>query len=242
MISNGLFLLLSFDPMGRKNKLKRFAEVATFPNVFEIDPAQVSFLSNEEGLSKDLRGRWASNYFKNEHPVILELACGKGDYTLALARSHPSNNYIGVDIKGARIWKGAGTALEDGLQNVAFLRTRIEFIERFFAKEEVSAIWITFPDPFEGKETRRLTSAPFLDRYRQILKKGGIVHLKTDSPLLYEFTLEVIHHDPACRVRYANPDIYSAPLNFPELDHKTYYEIKHLGIGRTIKYIQFTIG
>ena len=139
------------------------------------------------------------------------------------------------------MWRGARTALETGLSNVAFLRTRIEFIDRFFAPGEVSEIWITFPDPFEGKITRRLTSSPFLERYRKFLKPGGIVHLKTDSWLLYEFTLEVIHNDPRCNVLYAHPDIYSAPLDFEELNHKTYYEIKHLGAGRTIKYIRFRI-
>ena len=227
--------------MGRKNKLKRFAEVASFPNVFESVPTQATFLSNQEGICQDLRGNWSGSHFENDHPLILELACGKGDYTLALAKEHAENNYIGVDIKGSRIWKGAKTALETALQNVAFLRTRIEFIERFFDKEEVDQIWITFPDPFEGKPNRRLTSAPFLERFRSILKKGGIVHLKTDSKLLYEFTLEVIHSDPNCKVLYANPDIYSMPLAFPELDHKTFYEIQHLGIGRTIKYIRYTI-
>jgi tRNA (guanine-N7-)-methyltransferase len=228
--------------MGRKNKLKRFAEVASFPNVFEIDPTEPTFLSNQEGTSYDLRGEWASRHFQNDHPILLELACGKGDYTIALAKDHPGQNYIGVDIKGARIWKGARLALETSMKNVAFLRTRIEFIDRFFAPGEVSEIWITFPDPFEGKITRRLTSPPFLDRYRRILKPGGIVHLKTDSDLLYEFTHEVIANDPACQILYTHPNIYSAPLDFPELEHKTYYEMKHLGAGRTIKYIRFTIG
>ncbi len=227
--------------MGRKNKLKRFAEVATFPNVYEIDPAQESFISNEEGAGKDLRGNWSASHFHNDHPVVLELACGKGDYTVALARDRPDINYIGVDIKGARMWRGARTALENSMTNVAFLRTRIEFIDRFFAQEEVSEIWITFPDPFEGKMTRRLTSMPFIERYRNILKPGGIVHLKTDSWLLYEFTLDVIHSDPRCHVLYAHPDIYSGVLDFKELEHKTYYEQKHLLEGRTIKYLRFTI-
>src|SRR6187549_1152561 len=186
--------------MGRKNKLRRFAEVASFPNVYEVDPAHESFLSNQEGLSKDLRGGWASAHFHNDNPVILELACGKGDYTVALGSDHRDTNYIGVDIKGARMWKGARTALENDLTNIAFLRTRIEFIDRFFSPGEVAEIWITFPDPFEGKITRRLTSAPFLERYRCILKPGGIMHLKTDSWLLYEFTLDVIHNDPRCRI------------------------------------------
>ncbi len=227
--------------MGRKSKLKRFAEVASFPNVFEVVPSEGSFLTNQPGQSSELKGSWVSEYFKNNHPLILELACGKGDYTVALAKDHPSQNYIGVDIKGARIWKGARMALESSMQNVAFLRSRIEFIDRFLGPEEVSEIWITFPDPFEGKITRRLTSVPFLDRYRNIIKRGGLIHLKTDSWTLYEFTLDVIHNDPACTMLYAHPDIYSEPLVFPELEHKTYYEIKHLAAGRSIKYLRFTI-
>ena len=227
--------------MGRKSKLKRFAEVATFPNVYEIDPSQESFISNQEGISKDLRGNWSGLHFKNDHPIILELACGKGDYAVALAADHPDQNFIGVDIKGARMWRGARTALDSSIHNVAFLRTRIEFIDRFFSEGEIAEIWITFPDPFEGKITRRLTSPPFLERYRKILKPGGIVHLKTDSWLLYEFTLEVIHSDPRCHVIYTHPDIYSAPLDFEELEHKTYYEKKHLLEGRKIKYLRFTI-
>ena len=227
--------------MGRKNKLKRFAEVASFPNVFEIAPGQESFITNIEGISRDLRGSWSTNYFNNRHPVILELACGKGDYTIALAKDHPDQNFIGVDIKGARLWKGARAALESSMSNVAFLRTRIEFIDRFFNPGEISEIWITFPDPFEGKISRRLTSPPFISRYRNILKPGGIIHLKKDSILLYEFTLEVIHSDPLCKVIYANPDIYINPVDFKELEYKTYYEVKHLAVGKKIKYIQFTI-
>jgi len=227
--------------MGRKSKLKRFAEVATFPNVYEIDPSHESFISNTEGVSKDLRGAWSANHFFNHHSIVLELACGKGDYTVALAKDRPGQNFIGIDIKGARMWRGARTALETSMKNVVFLRTRIEFIDRFFAPGEVTEIWITFPDPFEGKITRRLTSLPFIERYRKILKPGGIVHLKSDSRLLYEFTLDVIHSDPRCSVLYAHPDIYSDPLDFKELEHKTYYEQKHLLAGRTIKYIRFTI-
>ena|SRR5688572_26365420 len=227
--------------MGRKSKLKRFAEIATFANVYEIDPATESFISNAEGMSRDLRGLWSRNHFGNNNPLILELACGKGDYTVALSRDHQEINFIGVDIKGARMWLGALTAIRDSLHNVAFLRTRIEFITRFFGPGEIAEIWITFPDPFEVKENRRLTSPPFLDRYREILKPGGIVHLKSDSELLYEYTLEVIQTDPRCKVLYADPDIYSHPLSFKELEHKTYYEKKHLADQRKIKYIRFTI-
>lgn len=227
--------------MGRKNKLKRFAEVAAFPNVFEVDPAMESFLSNAEGMSEDLRGRWARRYFNNSNPVILELACGKGDYTVALAQDYPGKNFIGVDIKGARMWIGAKKALETDLKNAAFLRTRIEFIDRFFAPGEVSEIWITFPDPFEGKANRRLTSPPFLDRYRKFLKPDGVVHLKTDSDLLYEYTMEILTADPKCEILYSNDNIYKNPLDFPELEYKTYYEKKHLLDGRTIKYVRSKI-
>ena len=227
--------------MGRKSKLKRFAEVAKFPNVYEIDPTMESFISNVEGISNDLRGLWAERHFNNSNPLILELACGKGDYAVALARDNPDKNFIGVDIKGARMWRGAMTALETNLNNVAFLRTRIEFIDRFFAPGEISEIWITFPDPFPGKETRRLTSPPFIERYRKILKPGGIVHLKSDSDLLYEYTLEVIQGDPQIKLLYSDIDIYSAHVEFEELNHKTYYEKKHLLDGRTIKYLRFTI-
>src|SRR5690606_23016692 len=136
--------------MGRKSKLKRFAEVAALPNVFEVVPAEPGVLFSNPDNGTPMAGQWARTFFGNDHPIVLELACGKGDYTVALAREHPDKNFIGVDIKGARIWKGARTALADGLTHVAFLRTRIEFIDRFFAPGEVAEIWITFPDPFEG--------------------------------------------------------------------------------------------
>lgn len=227
--------------MGRKNKLKRFAEVAEFSNVFEIDPAMESFISNANGISHDLRGQWSEKHFKNNYPITLELACGKGDYTIALATQHPNRNFIGVDIKGARMWAGARTALELSMKNVAFLRTRIEFIDRFFAPGEIDEIWITFPDPFEGKATRRLTSTPFLNRYARILKPGGIIHLKSDAQSLYEFTLEVIASDPRCTLLFSDDNIYNKEVSFSELEYKTYYEKKHLLDGRTIKYLRFQL-
>ena len=227
--------------MGRKNKLKRFADVATFSNVFEIVEGERAIVTNGEGDARDMKGKWASQYFQNNHPLILELACGKGEYTLALAQRDVSHNFIGVDIKGARIWKGARRGLDEKISNAAFLRTRIEFIEYFFSPGEVESIWITFPDPFAGKPNRRLTSLPFLERYRKFLKPGGSIHLKTDSELLYEFTLEVIDADPRCKIIYSNPDIYSGPLYDPILDQKTYYELKHLAEGKKITYVKFTI-
>jgi tRNA (guanine-N7-)-methyltransferase len=227
--------------MGRKNKLRRFAEVATFPNVFEIVEGEKFRVTNGEGEAVEIAGKWNSHFFKNHHALILELACGKGEYTLALAEQDPDHNFVGVDIKGARIWKGARKGLEEKMTNVAFLRTRIEFIEYFFSPGEVESIWITFPDPFAGKPNRRLTSIPFLERYRKFLKPGGSIHLKTDSELLYDFTLEVIQSDPRCKIIYANPDIYSGPLYDPILEQKTYYEMKHLAEGKKITYIKFTI-
>ena len=227
--------------MGRKNKLMRFAQVATFPNVFELTGGDQFLISNGDGEASDMKGKWSSTYFKNQNPVILELACGKGEYTLALASIYPDHNFIGVDIKGARIWKGARRGLEEKISNAAFLRTRIEFIEHYFAPGEVESIWITFPDPFEGKPNRRLTSSSFLDRYRKILKPGGTINLKTDSALLYEFTLEVIESDQHCNLIYHNADIYNGPLYDPILEQKTYYELKHLADGKKITYIQFTI-
>jgi len=227
--------------MGRKNKLKRFADVATFSNVFEIVEGERAIVTNGEGDARDMKGKWASQYFQNNHPLILELACGKGEYTLALAQRDVSHNFIGVDIKGARIWKGARRGLDEKISNAAFLRTRIEFIEYFFSPGEVESIWITFPDPFAGKPNRRLTSVPFLERYRKFLTPGGYIHLKTDSELLYEFTLEVVDADPRCKIIYSNPDIYSGPLYDPILEQKTYYELKHLAEGKKITYVKFTI-
>ncbi len=229
--------------MSKRNKLQKFAELLTFPNVFENFDAGQPQLTSENGEALDWKGKWATGYFKNEQPITLELACGRGEYTLGLARLYPSRNFIGVDVKGARIWKGARIALAEGLQNVVFLRTRIEQIAYFFAPAEISEIWITFPDPFlkDSKSNRRLTSANFLKEYRKIQKKDGIVHLKTDSPELYEFTLETLQEDPKIQLLYHDSDIYSKPLPFPELELKTYYEAMHLSEGKTIKYVRFQL-
>ena len=177
-------------------KLRKFAENETFRCLLQPDASQV--LAKEPG-SRELKlrdhaikGRWGAEMFGNDHPIVLELGCGKGDYTIALAERHPEINYIGVDIKGARLWKGAKYATENALPNVAFLRTRIEFIEAFFGPGEVSEIWLTFSDPqLRGSENSRLSSPLFLERYRKFLTPGGIVHLKTDSRFLYEYTAAV---------------------------------------------------
>jgi len=227
--------------MSKRNKLQKFAELLTFPNVYEnFDPKHPELIG-KGGLPVSMKGQWAATHFKNDHPITLELACGRGEYTLGLARQYPDRNFIGVDIKGARIWKGAKTALEEKLTNAAFLRTRIEQIALFFAPEEISEIWITFPDPFlkKGKANRRLTAPPFLATYRKILRKDGVIHLKTDSPQLYAFTLEVLAAEENIHLLYHDDDIYATPLPMTELELKTYYEAMHLEDGRKIKYIRF---
>ena len=225
--------------MSRRNKLDKFSEVLSFPNVYENYSLKELTLTASEGVNVDMKGRWASDHFNNQNPITLELACGRGEYTLALANKYPNRNYIGIDIKGARIWKGAKEALSRNLINAAFLRTRIEMLSHFFEPEEVDEIWITFPDPFlkKGKSNRRLTSVPFLDRYKKILKPGGKLHLKTDDRTLYDFSLETIASHNDYDIIYHSDDIYSKELFIPELAFKTYYENKHLENGLTIKFI-----
>lgn len=229
--------------MSTRNKLQKFAEVLSFPNVFENFNAKDNVLVGKEGEEVDYSIGWNKFFFNNDNPIVLELACGRGEYSLELARRYPNKNFVGVDIKGARIWQGAKFALEEELKNIAFLRTRIEHISDFFQKGEVDEIWITFPDPFlkKSKSNRRLTSPFFLDRYREILKEEGIVNLKTDSPQLFEFSKEVFSKDKKCNVLYIKDDIYKDELDFPDLDIKTYYEKMHLEDKRKIKYIRFTI-
>lgn len=229
--------------MARRNKLEKFAQLLTFSNVYENFNVNDEYLEHIDGKLVLMKGRWHESHFSNSNPITLELACGRGEYANALATENPKRNFIGVDIKGARIWKGAKLALTDKLHNVCYLRTRIERIEQFFKPGEVDEIWITFPDPFlrESKENRRLTSAMFLNRYRNILKKDGIVNLKTDSPELYAFTKLVIAADDRCNLLYDNADIYSRPLDFPELEIKTYYEKLHLSKQKKITFLRFTI-
>ena len=226
--------------MSKRNKLLKFAELLSFPNVYEnYNPKEPKLIGqNEEEV--DLKGKWGASHFGNNQPITLELACGRGEYTLGMARMYPDRNFIGVDVKGARIWKGARIALEENLNNVAFLRTRIEQLNLFFAKEEVDEIWITFPDPFlkNSKENRRLTAPRFLSNYREILKSSGIIHLKTDSPELYEFTLEVLETHPTAKLLYHDDNIYAKPLPLPELELKTYYEDMHLAAKKSIKYVK----
>ena len=225
----------------RKSKLQRFAELNTFPNVLQnfnfLEPVVV----DHENKIVDPKGKW-NTIFKNNNPVILELACGKGEYTCEMAIADPASNYIGVDVKGNRMHRGAKRALEQNISNAFFLRTDINILPVFFEANEVNEIWITFPDPHlkKGKEQKRLTSERFLNYYKQVLKPGGIIHLKTDDPTLYEFTLQTIA-ELKLKLLYADNDIYSKPLPHPFLEIKTYYEKMHLAEGRKIKYIEFKL-
>ena len=230
--------------MATRNKLQKFAEILQMPHVYENFDPRTPQLIGAGGAPVERRGNWARGHFGNDHPLTLELACGRGEYTVDLARQYPARNFIGVDIKGARIWKGATIAREEGLANAAFLRTRIEIISTFFAPGEVDEIWITFPDPFlkKGKENRRLTAARYLKQYRRILRPGGLVHLKTDSRELYDWTQETFANQPAVEVLYHDDDIYGKPLYLPELATETYYEKLHKGLGKTITYTQFRFG
>lgn len=223
--------------MGSKNKLKRFRENETFGNV--IQPTREELVENNFSL----KGKWNQEYFKNDNPIILELGCGKGEYTIALAQRNPNINYIGVDIKGSRFWRGAKTAVEENLSNVAFLRTQIELIENAFASEEVSEIWITFPDPqIKYKRTKhRLTNAEFLQRYKNILKPEGVVNLKTDSEFMHGYTLGLLH-GAGHEVLYANHHIYKnegAPAEVTSI--QTFYESQYLEQNKPITYIKFRI-
>lgn len=229
--------------MSKRNKLQKFAELLTLPNVYEIFDPKHPELAGINGQPTELKGHWAQQHFGNAHPITLELACGRGEYSLDLARRYPERNFIGLDVKGARIWKGAKIAMAENLSHVAFVRTRIEQIALLFGPGEIDEIWITFPDPFleKGKINRRLTGANFLAEYRKVLKPGGLIHLKTDSPELYAFTLETLAKDPDATLLYHNDDIYAGPLIMPELETKTFYEKEHLAEGRKIKYVRFGV-
>lgn len=228
--------------MGRsKNKLSKFAEMMDFPNVVQNFDFLKPGLVGSGGQKVDYKGSWSKEFFKNENPLILELACGRGEYTVALAAAFPDKNYMGVDIKGARIWVGARMAIEQGLANAGFLRTRIEQIGLFMGEGEVDEIWITFPDPFLLKERNRLTHHRFLDSYLPFLKPGGLIHLKTDDDTLYEFSVESFASLGQGEIIYHNADIYGGPLYDPVLEYKTYYERLNMGRGKTIKYIKYRV-
>ena len=220
-----------------KDKLKRFSQILTFDNV--IQP-KINFHSNDN----DLKGNW-STVFNNENPLILELGCGAGEYTIALAKDYPDKNFIGIDIKGARIWKGAKSALDEGLNNVRFLRTKVDFITKFFGENEVNEIWLTFSDPQSKKPKKRLSSKLFTERYQEFLKINGVIHLKTDSDLLYNFTLEEIKSNNFKLLENITNVYKESYEKSQELKKtlfiKTFYEKKWLDLEKTIKYLAFSI-
>lgn len=217
-----------------KNKLKKFRDMETIDFVFQY-PFSVL---QEKGFP--MRGAWNKEFFGNDNPIVLELGCGKGEYTVGLARRFPDKNFIGIDIKGARMWTGASQAREEGLKNVAFIRTNIELLPRFFAPDEVSEIWITFPDPQMKKERKRLTSTRFLELYRLVAKENALIHLKTDSPFLYTYTHHLVAANNLPTI-VDTDDLYASGLDSEILQIKTFYEQQWLDRGLTIKYINFAL-
>lgn len=224
--------------MGSKNKLKRFKENESFANV--IQPSREEVINN----TLELKGNWNLKWFKNDNPITLELGCGKGEYSVALARRYPDRNFIGIDIKGARFWRGAKTALEDNLPNVLFLRTQIELVDYLFANNEVSQIWITFPDPqIKYKRTKhRMTNPEFLERYKKILSPEGILHLKTDSEFMHGYTLGLLEGIGAT-ILYAHHDVYKNEYSPKEVTQiQTFYEKQYLEIDKKITYLKCKLG
>lgn len=223
--------------MGSKNKLKRFKDNDSFPNV--IQPSRDALLDEQFAF----KGKWREDVFKNNRPLIVELGCGKGEYSVGLAKCFPDNNYIGIDIKGARFWRGAKTALEDQLENVIFIRTQIELIEHLFETSEVDEIWITFPDPQikPKREKHRLTNPDFLNRYRNILKEDGLIHLKTDSEFMFGYTQGLLT-GLGDNILYAHQDIYkNEELKGPLTEIQTFYEKKFLEDKKPITYLKFKL-
>jgi len=218
-----------------KNKLRRFEDIERFENVIEcVDFAKKRY---------EQKGRWRSGVFENNNPIVLELACGKGEYTVGMARGDKSKNYVGVDIKGSRIWVGARQALDEDLTNVRFLRTYVDFIDRYFESNETDEIWIIFPDPYprKSKSRKRLTSPKFLDLYRDISKPGTTINLKTDSDLLYSYTKDIISEQGLTLFRDID-NVYQKCADDPLLTGiQTFYEKKHLEKGKTIKFLSFSL-
>ena len=223
--------------MGSKNKLKRFKENDTFGNVFQ--PTREEVVSDQFSL----KGKWNQDYFKNSNPIVLELGCGKGEYSVGLAEKYSDKNFIGIDLKGARFWRGAKTAVETGLKNVAFIRTQIELINHLFNENEVDEIWITFPDPqIKYKRTKhRMTNSEFLKLYKKVLKPEGVINLKTDSEFMHGYTLGLLHGE-GHEVIYSNHNVYvneGSPEEVTSL--QTFYEKQYLEINKAITYIRFKI-
>lgn len=223
--------------MGSKNKLKRFRENETFENV--IQPSREEILSG----NFPLKGKWGAAFFKNDRPIVLELGCGKGEYSIALAEKFPEKNFLGIDIKGARFWRGAKTALEKNMDNVGFLRTQIELVDLIFGENEIDEIWITFPDPqIKYKRTKhRMTNSAFLQKYKKILQPAGTVNLKTDSEFMHGYTLGVLHGE-GHEVLDANHHVYKN-VHAPKIvtGIQTFYEKQYLEQNKPITYVRFRI-
>jgi len=223
--------------LGSKNKLKRFKDNEKFKNV--IQPSREEVV----GGNFNLRGHWSAEFFKNNNPIVVELGCGKGEYSIGLAKKYKDKNFVGIDIKGARFWRGAKTAIEQHIDNVAFVRTQIELVDKIFGNNEVSEIWITFPDPqIKYKRTKhRMTNPEFLSKYKGVLKENGIIHLKTDSEFIHGYTLgllEGLGHD----ILYSHHDIYinhEAPKDVVGI--QTFYEKQYLDKGKAITYLKFKL-
>lgn len=223
-----------------KGKLAKFADMAEYPHVFEYPYSVI------DNVPFEGRGKW-HEFFGNQNPIVLELGCGRGEYTVGLARLYPEKNFIGVDIKGARMWTGATESMREGLKNVAFLRTNIEIIDRFFDPDEVQEIWLTFSDPQMKKVTKRLTSTYFMNRYRKFLIDGGLIHLKTDSNFLFTYTNYMVEKN-ALPVEFSTTDLYHSVLaEHPDTEEarilsiQTYYEQQWIDRGLNIKYLRFRL-
>jgi tRNA (guanine-N7-)-methyltransferase len=223
--------------VGSKNKLKRFRENETFENV--VQPSREELTDGTFAL----KGKWNEEFFKNNNPIVLELGCGKGEYSVGLAQAYPDKNFIGIDIKGARFWRGAKTAIEEGLPNVGFMRTQIELIEYAFAKAEIDEIWITFPDPqIKYQRTKhRMTNTVFLQKYKQVLKPDGVINLKTDSEFMHGYTLGLLHGE-GHEILHANHNVYKNEYSPKEVvEIQTFYEKQYLAQGKPITYSKFRV-
>lgn len=219
-----------------KDKLRRFAENETFANMFQ---QQYEELQKNGGFA--LKGNWKSDFFKNDNPLVLELGCGKGEYTVGLAEKYPNRNFIGIDIKGARMWRGCKSSVEKEMKNVAFVRTHVQVVDMYFEEREVDEIWITFPDPQLKKPNKRLTSPRFLERYKKILNNKGIIHLKTDSQELYEYTLNEVLLPMNKNINFHTNDLYNSGFSEDVIEIKTFYENQYLKEGKPITYIKFEL-
>ncbi|QZT35817.1 tRNA (guanosine(46)-N7)-methyltransferase TrmB [Halosquirtibacter xylanolyticus] len=215
-----------------KNKLKKFSEMETFPNVF-----QNAYRDLQEEPFEN-KGKWASSFFKNDNPIVVEVGCGKGEYTVGLAKKYPNKNFIGVDIKGSRMWLGAKESIDNNMTNVAFIRTHVELLHLFFDTDEISEIWITFADPQMKHTRRRLTSTRFMEHYRSYLKENGLVHLKTDSDFLYTYS-DIMVKENKFEVLENTNDLYHSDIVDDILSIRTFYEQQWLNRGKTIKYIKW---